>query len=378
MRKILALSKKELGDITSERVYILAFFVQMIIVIGIIYAALLYTSVAAPETSIFVQIEGPRIAVIGESNEFTRVLTNDLDVYYAKGEPKEILRSTGSVAVLTIPEDFLDVARAKGIEINLTLDNTNILSGFADVTISNAAREFSKRLVRERLSEKFDNPDTILSPIKIEEKSVETRGKLTVSFSPEFIEIMYGLLIPFILLLPTFLSMNMMTDSIVGEKERRTYESLISTPLSKREIILGKALPILFVAVLQAFLWALLLGIKDIVVYNLVLLLAMLFLLDLVFVGFGIMISAVSENIKESNLIVTVLLILTSLAFFAPLSVKKELYELSPISLISRLSSNPSVQYQDIFLPLIILLISGAIIIYLGGIFLDKKESLRL
>lgn len=48
--------------------------------------------------------------------------------------------------------------------------------------------------------------------------------------------------VPFLLFLPTALSMAMGSDSFAGEKERRTIEQLLATPLSDEELFIGKAL----------------------------------------------------------------------------------------------------------------------------------------
>lgn len=378
MKKVLTLSKKEFKDIIGERVYIMAFFVQMIIVMGIIYAALLYTAVAAPETSSFVKVEKPRVGVIGDENWITSELRKDLQISFVTGDPQAILENSNLVAVLVFPPDFETQIQRDVADLMLVIDNTNILSGYADTVVTETVQKYSAELKKERLSLRYEDPDAILNPIKFKEVYVKTSSKIPHIQSPEFIEIMYGILIPFILLLPTFLSANMVTDSIVGEKEKRTYEILIAAPISKREIILGKTLPVVALALLQALLWMILLRWKGTVVYNMIPLLLLLFLLDLVFIGFGIVISAMSENIKESNLSVTVLIIVASLSFFAPLSLKKEFYNLSPVTLISKFSSNPYVDPRSTLLPFLLIFIASVLTILIGARLLETRESLRL
>ncbi|MFQ6136800.1 MAG: ABC transporter permease [Candidatus Hydrothermarchaeales archaeon] len=378
MNKIITLSQKEFGDIVSEKVYIMAFFVQMIIVMGVIYAALLYTSVASPEASVFIRTEKPRVGVIGEENTITREMRKDLRLSFVQGDPRYILENTNLVAIIIFPPDFERLIGSEVLDLKLIIDNTNVLSGYADITITKIIQRYSAELKRERLSERFSDPDAILNPISIDEVYVQNRPEMPRVQSPEFVEIMYGILIPFILLLPTFLSVNMMTDSIVGEKEGKTYEVLITSPLSKKEIILGKTFPILGLALFQGWLWILLLKWKGTIVYNTLSLLLLLFLLDLAFIGFGIVISALSENIKESNLSVTILIIAASISFFAPLSIKKELYHLSPVALISKFASNPYVNLRSVFVPFTLYLIVGLTMVFMGAKLLETKESLRL
>ncbi|MEE8357838.1 MAG: ABC transporter permease [Candidatus Hydrothermarchaeales archaeon] len=378
MKKVLTLSKKEFKDIIGERVYIMAFFVQMIIVMGIIYAALLYTAVAAPETSSFVRVEKPGVGIIGDENWITSELRKDLRISFVTGDPRTILENSNLVAVLVFPPDFETQIQRDATDLRLVIDNTNLLSGYADTVVTETIQKYSAELKKERLSLRYEDPDAVLNPIRFNTVYVKTSSKIPHIQSPEFIEIMYGILIPFILLLPTFLSANMVTDSIVGEKEKRTYEILIAAPISKSEIILGKTLPVVALALLQALLWMILLRWKGTIVYNMVHLLLLLFLLDLVFIGFGIVISAMSENIKESNLSVTILIIVASLSFFAPLSLKKEFYNISPVTLISKFSSNPYVDPRSILLPFLLIFIASVLTILIGARLLETRESLRL
>ncbi len=155
----------------------------------------------------------------------------------------------------------------------LYLDNTNVFSSYADIKVTKAIERLSQEIKRKAIAEKVD-PEIILNPIELEIK----RNAKTLPST--FLEIMYSLLIPFILLLPTFLATNMVTDSIIGEKEKRTYELLISAPIMRRDIILGKAIPVVMLSKFQALLWVALLRIRGIVIYNLLyVIIILLFLL---------------------------------------------------------------------------------------------------
>ncbi|RMF89166.1 MAG: ABC transporter permease [Methanobacteriota archaeon] len=260
-------------------------------------------------------------------------------------------------------------------EFEVYLDNTQLLSGYADTVVSDVLSKRAMKLKRKALEEKMETADIVLNPIEIETTVIGGEGSSETS--PEFIVIMYGLLIPFILLLPTFLATNMVTDSIVGEKERKTYEILVASPLTKREIILSKTLPILAVTLLQSFLWILLLIYKGIPVYNIPLLMVLLLILDVIFIGIGVLISALSDTLKESNLTVTITIIIASLAMFAPLSIREGLYRLNPLNLLTKLASNPRVPLRDLA-PLIPLAALALLVLYAGEVMLKKRETLRL
>jgi ABC-2 type transport system permease protein len=361
-----ALAKKEFEDIISERLYIFAFIAQLVIVMGILYAALLYTSVAAPQTTTFVQTERPRLGVMGHDKEIIDQLQDELEIVPVSGEPLNIIELLDLVGVLSIKSES---------EFEVYLDNTNLLSGYADTVIDDALSKRSTELKMKALEEKMETADIVLSPISVENMAVGVQR--TPERPPEFIVIMYGLLIPFILLLPTFLAANMVTDSIVGEKERKTYEVLVAAPLTKREIILSKTVPILLVTLVQSFIWILLLLFKDIPIYNIPLLMLLLLILDVIFIGIGVLISALSDTLKESNLTVTITIILASIVMFAPLTLKEGLYRTNPLNLLTKLASNPQVPMKDL-VPMLPLAALALMTLFAGELMLKKRETLRL
>lgn len=370
--RLLALASKELGDIVREKVYLFAFGVQLVMVVGIIYTALLYTSIANPSVaSGFIRSE-VRVGVMGG---FTPDGEGISVVPLTRGNPFQALLANNLAAVLVSPDGYEDrVLAGEAIEFSLYLDNTNLLSGYADAIVSNEVDRHSVELKKRAIARRVD-PESVLTPIAVEEISVGVKRRPQPM---EFIELMYGLLIPFILLLPVFLSTNMMTDSIVGEKEKKTYEALVAAPMSKMEVIMGKMMPILLITMLQVAAWISLLRIKDIAVYNGPPLLVLIFLMDVAFVGIGIAISAFSETIKDANAGVAVVILLVSLGFFAPLSLSSEVYALSPVSLISALSSNPVVSFAGIWQVYAMLAVLGVFAVLLGAELLEWKENLRL
>jgi ABC-2 type transport system permease protein len=361
----LALVKKEFDDILSEKLYVFAFFTQFVIVMGILFAALLYTSVAAPETSTFVQAQRPRLGIIGDDPAVISDLRGDIDLVKVNGDPFEEINERNLVGVLVINGES---------DFEVYLDNTNLLSGYADTLIDDVLSMRSEELKRTALEDVLESADLVLNPINLNEIML---GKPGTERPPEFIVVMYGLLIPFILLLPTFLATNMVTDSIVGEKERKTYEVLVSSPISKRDIVISKVIPILSVALSQSFLWILLLNYRDVQIYNIGTLMFLLLIINVIFIGFGVIISAFSNTLKESNLTVTITILLASIAMFAPISIRSQLQFLNPIILITKLASNQSVPVKSL-VPLLPLSAIALVILFSGSYMLKRIETLRL
>ncbi len=370
--RLLTLSSKELDDILREKVYLFAFAVQLVMVIGIIYTALLYTSITNPSVATgFIRNE-VKVGVMGDLD----ITGEGLRIFkLPDGDPLQALLNNDLAAVLVASPGYeAELMGGRMVEFNLYLDNTNILSGYADAVISNEVNRLSGDIERRTIARHMD-PDVVLSPISIKEIDLGTKRRPQPM---EFVELMYGLLIPFIFLLPTFLSTNMMTDSIVGEKEKKTYEALLAAPLSRMDLVLGKMMPILLITMLQVVTWIVLLRVKGIVVYNVVFLFFLILLMDVALVGIGIAISAFSDTIKDANAGVSVVILVVSLGFFAPMSVSREAYALSPVSLISKLASNPIVSFNEILPVYATLAVIGILTVILGGKLLDWRENLRL
>jgi len=65
---------------------------------------------------------------------------------------------------------------------------------------------------------------------------------------------------PFLLIIPTMAALIIATDSIAGEKERKTIESFLVLPLTDREILIGKVLSALIPSLASSWISFLLMG----------------------------------------------------------------------------------------------------------------------
>jgi ABC-2 type transport system permease protein len=192
---------------------------------------------------------------------------------------------------------------------------------------------------------------------------------------------MYGFIIPFIVLLPLFLASNIVTDSVVGEKERKTFEVLLMTPLSSSMVVIGKILPILLFSLLQSAAWILLLELLKVPVYHSLLLLVLLFFVGLGFIGLGVIISMLVDSTKEANSAITLLLFLATFVLFVPLFMDlpwlQGFLNLIPTVIMVRLTSTPVLDPALVlsFLPTVVI---SLIIFGLSIYFFKKEGAIRL
>ena len=128
---------------------------------------------------------------------------------------------------------------------------------------------------------------------------------------------------PFFLIIPVMASSVMASDSFAGERERKTIEALLATPISDSELLLGKILvsfiPAMLVTFVSFSVYAVLVDITTFGMFNGMLLLPTVNFLIMIFgvaptlalcsIGLTVMISAKVKGFKEAQQISVVLLL---------------------------------------------------------------------
>lgn len=294
--RILTLSKKEFKDIISEKIYIVTLLLQVFVVFGIVFLGIFYAQIQQTITyvgDVYVETDDP---------EFLEQLQRD--------ERINVVSYSGSaVAVITAKQGTIDVE----------MRNTRFRDDVEDV-----------------INRAYTN-------MRID------WGPVSQGLNPIFIEIMNSLLIPLVLLLPVFFSMNILSDSIVKEKERKTLEILFSVPMRREEIIIGKIIPVVFLALIQVLAWV---GILNYVyphLYHIPLLIVFLVVIMAFFFCSAVAFSTYAGTIRESNLFLILFMIAATFSVFVPFPEKWAfIARLSPLGGIVALSSNMGLLVSEV------------------------------
>jgi ABC-2 type transport system permease protein len=373
--KILTLSRKEGQDVLSNRIYLLVILVQVIIILGAFGLAMVSSIVTDP--NLLDQWGGNTVLKVG--------ITQDLNGSSLEQDLKD--QNLNLVYFKTIDEGksqvgseivaFVYISNSKG-DIGLISDNGNVF--YPVVTQKLTAALDSYRLEQKLSKQGFSSQEieTIKNPIILKEVAVNTNSTSKIALdSSYFIEIMYGFIVPFILLLPFFLASNIVTDSIVGEKERKTFEVLLMTPLSSTMVIIGKILPILLFSLIQSGAWILLLEALKVPIYHSLLLLVLLFFVGLGFIGMGVLISILVDSTKEANSAITLLLFLATFILFVPLFMNIPSLNIVlnwiPTVLIVKMASTPYFNWELLldFIPSILI----SLLIFVVSVRFFKQEG---
>ena len=377
--KLIALAKKEAQDILTNKIYLMVVFVQIFIILGAfglgIGSAVLTDPGLLDKFGVTSHLKVGMSEDLKNSSIAKDLSAQKLTVVYFKniGEADKMLGSQ-LIAVVTVSSPKQDIV--------VQSDTSNPFYSIVSEKISSAVNKFKleKKLqsagISEGMIQKIENP-IILNQINLNENNV---AKLALNTS-YFVEIMYGFIVPFVLLLPFFLASNIVTDSIVGEKERKTFEMLLMTPISSSMVVIGKILPILSFSLIQSIAWIILLDLLGVPIYNAVVLVFMLFFVGLAFIGVGILISMVADSTKEANSAITLALMFATFILFMPLFIKMPYLEgilnMIPTVLMVKLSSTPTISW-DMMLFFIPAILVSTLIFALSVTYFRHERAIRL
>lgn len=376
--KLWALVKKEARDILGNRIFLLVVVVQLLIILGTFGLAL---STALVNDPAVLDSYGVNSAIkVGLSEDLNQsTLVDDLEAqklqieYFNTTQEAKRLLGTDLAAVISISPEG---------EIQVEFDTSNVFYPVASTKVSKTVDTFQlrKNLQSRELSE--EQIKVIQEPVKLRIINLKEEEAVKIALdSPYFVEVMYGFIVPFILLLPFFMASNLVTDSIVGEKERKTFEVLLMSPLPSSMVVIGKIIPILTFSLLQSLAWILLLDLLQVPIFNTLLLLLILFSVGLGFIGVGILISVLVDSTKEANSAITLILVFTTFILFVPLFIKSGMFQVLfsfiPTVLMVKIASSPVVNPEVVVYLLPTILIS--ILIFLGTVRSFRHErAIRL
>ncbi len=247
MKNIVNIASKEFLDTLRDRRTLI-----MMIVVPILVFPLIFTLVTRLQTSIL-EKEQERLLLTGVINHDPG---NKLIVFLEKrqdvsliavedsGELERLVRRDSLQVGLVIEQDFsrnLEAMKSAGVKVYFSATKLTVKD-----RIDRILDVFSDQMLKERILAK-DLEESFIHPVNIESVNVatpqEVLGKLAGGFLPYLFVIFcfMGAMYPAI-------------DLFTGEKERKTLETLLTTPVSRFEILVGKMVVIVTTGIVSAML----------------------------------------------------------------------------------------------------------------------------
>jgi len=190
-----------------------------------------------------------KLAISGDAPEaLIELVTNaeTVDLIDSEDPPADLAKRDLDVHLI-LPQDILNTLDQNlSAELVLEYDATEGRSREALDRVDGLLAEFHESVLKVRLKER-ELEMTFVRPINVEMTNVAPAAKSTGSI--------LGMVLP--LLLVVMLGVGAFypaVDLTAGEKERGTFETLLSTPTSKMEIIFGKFLTVFTLSMFTGFL----------------------------------------------------------------------------------------------------------------------------
>jgi sodium transport system permease protein len=248
--------RKEMMDSLRDRRTLIS-----MIVVPILLMPLLTVGIGVLSAEIVGRAMGevPKVMILGggDSPNVTAELRarRDIQVVPAAGDYAEEIGDKRIRAAVEIPPGF-ETALSAGTPATVTVyDYKNDLkSGIAADRLQQFFRDLRDRTVRERLQAQH-LPDTLIHPLEIREQNVASPEKTTG-------ELIGGIVPYFVILLCLTGAIYPAIDLTAGEKERGTMETILSSPVSRTDLVFGKFLTVLTASLATAFLAVVSMGIS--------------------------------------------------------------------------------------------------------------------
>jgi len=164
-----------------------------------------------------------------------------------ESEAESRVRDRSLRAALLLPADAESrFMQHREVGIRLLVDAGNEMSGNAGERVKAHLNKQSTAVVAQRLWDQGLSQE-LASPFKVTEKPVAGGGTRST--------LLLATLLPYILVLGAIVgSVYAANDLVAGEKERGTLEALLVTPVSRRDMVLGKFLAVTCVGLVSSLL----------------------------------------------------------------------------------------------------------------------------
>ncbi len=159
----------------------------------------------------------------------------------------ELIHRGAASAVMIVPRDLADRVRGEGeIEIPTAYNSVDEPSQITNLRLKELLERWRNRIVQARLK-RDKKPASYAEPIRIRSEDAATPSEVGSS--------VWSRLFPFLLVVMALTgAFYPAIDLCAGEKERGTMETLLISPASRSEIVVGKFLTVVLASVLTAVL----------------------------------------------------------------------------------------------------------------------------
>ncbi|HDO9489844.1 TPA: ABC transporter permease [Clostridioides difficile] len=235
MSNFLTVLKKELLDIVRDKKTLVFTLILPILIYPLMFKFMSSSMEKAQndvEKEINIYIDGDT-----DSN-MAKVITSLENIKIPEVDsPTEALKNGDIQLIINIPENFDEnIAASKSDTINLLIDEESNKSMIASSMVNEIYESYKNTIVEQRLTESGVDP-SILKPFEINIKSGINADSEDINTVASMLLTMIPTLIVILMVSST---VGMAADLGAGEKERFTFEPLLSTSAKRSSLLWGK------------------------------------------------------------------------------------------------------------------------------------------
>jgi sodium transport system permease protein len=240
-RHVWIVFKKEVKDLARDR---RTLFTNLLI--PIVLMPLLFTFLGGGMEKMEEDIENISIALTAESDtaEIRELLEKQVFADFPNIQFKESVENPSEAIlqkevrfVLEVENDFADLlARGEPYTLTIHYDQSDTKAAGSMGILNQAIQSYSRQLVQQRLTDLNIDPQ-ILEPVKVVQVNAAEENKGG--------NLMLMMMLPLIIsILIAVGGIPAATDLVAGEKERATFEPLLTTQAGRLSILIGKYLTV--------------------------------------------------------------------------------------------------------------------------------------
>ena len=246
LRNIGIVYRKEMVDSLRDRRTLISMIVIPIVLMPLMTIGLGALSLRLAREA---QKEVPRVMILGgsDSPRVVEALKNLPALTFAPASDDYARQISNKQlrAAVRIPADF-DAAVASGLpaRVEIYIYEGEIKSEFAAGRLQSFFQELQQRTIEQRLAAR-NLPASFIRPFEVEKQNVAPPEKVNAA--------VFGGLIPYLVILLCLTgAMYPAMDLTAGEKERGTMETILTSPVSRTHLVLGKFLTVLTASIATA------------------------------------------------------------------------------------------------------------------------------
>ena len=246
LRNVGIVYRKELREALRDRRTLISTIIVPLILFPLLTAGFISLAVTLVGKA---KEEVPRIMILGgeDSPQFLEGLrkNDQISVVPLAGNWKDQIINKDIRAAVEIPSGFQsDVAQQKPTTLKIYVYEGDMKSSFGADRVRDYFKTYSDNVVKERLAAK-NVPDSALKPFDVKQQNVAPPEKVGgAAFG--------GLIGYMVILLCLTGGMYPAMDLTAGEKERGTMETILSSPVSRVHLVLGKFFLVLSASLVTA------------------------------------------------------------------------------------------------------------------------------